>query len=1322
MNDKIPAINNGGQPYYFPADIAKEGESYVRISNFFKTRVGDNGKILPFKWYDQGRVMNVHGFIPFIQGLVGKYTTDNDNEVIMAPDANYREWQGSTANAHDGGFMDYVLEDQMFPQEGIFKGHFGLKDGNGNVLTSVNIILDVLGNDLRVGETAKYYVGRLENLENEYKVKGDQAVQNFNQKIEDGIVNNQNALNALSERIQANYDGQTNLAQRVAGTQQQIEMQNIVTKQDFTDLSNQVTQQIAQMKENGLEFFNNADDLRNTYPNGANKLCVTLDNSHQWVYDYTNNQWNDAGAYNYGTIDPKLTKAILNQAPDNLIPNSKFETTELWDIGRSATDPSYYVELTDHGNALVVNGYTAENSNNESWALTKPFSITGINEISFGIEIAMSGVDYNAGTNASIEFAWQMPDGSTQYYHRDIPALYNDENYHKFTAQHIVFPAGNPQTMQVGVIFWGNGQVKFRRPQANFGSTLFPYSAGELFSNLATTTNNLLAGQGLLNWDNTNLGGAKLVKNSDDSVTIDASAKAVGQYAWINSQPISVNPLIALTVELMACAILGEAYGAYIEIAQFDINMQPIKTISRMFPNSSRLQKYCFSNIKLDPSTAYVQINLTTKGQSILTANNVSAFQNNALTAVHFPDTNWSAFYPSPKTIINSSKSITYHGKSVTQIISSEDGYSGMVTEHIPVTSGERLSLKVIASANVDRTNNKSLVEVSQYDVNDNSNADLNIDIEIPSINSLQEFIANDLVLDPSTKYITIKAINEGTATLNIGDIEYKFNDIFNAQDSDNLFDNAKIAQGITYNPEHVRYDGSKVTISTRNLTDNYSLWISPMVKVDVGSSIKSVIDAKVGLLPNNQGEAYYEIQQFDKYYSKIDNSKNIDSMFTDTENNVKTFKFTSTLNSSTRWIRYVLVVHNNADLQVSNVTASYIKEENSLSQYQLPKLTIHSKTSITDDWSSTVPVTFTDGDRKINAYLQYAMQGDSSKFYPKKNLKVKFFSDAAGKSKFKWKPKASWTKNHKFNVKANYIDATQARNLVNAQLVKNAYAVTPITDKTVAKKLLKTQSLGQMEGFPIELYFDDGYYGLMTFNAKKDDKTFNMDSDNATDECITLETSSSNLDDVTAKIDGSVYGTEIHDAASAELNSNWTKFLTFINTSSDADFKAKLSDYLDINSIINVLLFGTWSHEWDFYNKSILFLTWNSGKSYFAIPYDLDSTWNMLWNGSSIDDNLTDLSWINGSNNQNKLLHRLYDNFKPEIKAQWQKLRSGVWQTDKALDAFKTYIDAIPESAYEKDQQKWPDIPSAKITDYGQIQQSIIERGNAMDKFMEGL
>ena len=232
MNN-LNSINNNGVPYYFPADIAKEGGQYVRISNFFKTRVGDNGKVLPFKWYDQGRVMNVHEFIPFIQGLIGKFSTDDNDEVIMAPDASYREWQGSTANAHDGGFMDYILEDQMFPQEGIFKGHFGLKDGSGNVLTSVNIIFEVLGNDLRVGETVKYYVAELENLKNQYKIQGEQVVKDFNAQIEAGIETNRQSLNLLRTSIQANRDEQATLAQNLIGTKYQIESNNIIKTADF---------------------------------------------------------------------------------------------------------------------------------------------------------------------------------------------------------------------------------------------------------------------------------------------------------------------------------------------------------------------------------------------------------------------------------------------------------------------------------------------------------------------------------------------------------------------------------------------------------------------------------------------------------------------------------------------------------------------------------------------------------------------------------------------------------------------------------------------------------------------------------------------------------------------------------------------------------------------------------------------------------------------------------------------------------------------------------------------------------------------------------
>lgn len=309
MNN-IPTINNGGQPYYFPADIAKEGEDYARLSNFFKTRVGDNGKILTLKWYDQGRVMNVHGFIPFIQGMIGKHYEEPDTkEIVMAPDALYREWQGSTDNGHDGGFMDYILEDQMFPQEGIFKGHFGLKDTNGNVLTSVNIVFEVLGNDLRVGETTKYYSAELDRLAREYEVKTDQMVADGTQKVDKFVSQTKNDINAslqtsrenldaLNGEIRANRAEQANISQHLAGTQQQIANYDIVTRPEFKTgmdtMNNAINNRLSQMKTNPIAVAN-AGQLIANYPNGADGIFITADTGHKWIYLY--GAWKDCGNY-----------------------------------------------------------------------------------------------------------------------------------------------------------------------------------------------------------------------------------------------------------------------------------------------------------------------------------------------------------------------------------------------------------------------------------------------------------------------------------------------------------------------------------------------------------------------------------------------------------------------------------------------------------------------------------------------------------------------------------------------------------------------------------------------------------------------------------------------------------------------------------------------------------------------------------------------------------------------------------------------------------------------------------------------------------------
>ena len=436
-------------------------------------------------------------------------------------------------------------------------------------------------------------------------------------------------------------------------------------------------------------------------------------------------------------------------------------------------------------------------------------------------------------------------------------------------------------------------------------------------------------------------------------------------------------------------------------------------------------------------------------------------------------------------------------------------------------------------------------------------------------------------------------------------------------------------------------------------------------------------------------------------------------------------------LNSKTETIQFMLSVNGNGFLRVGELlwieNSDTELDENP--RLDLPKFTIDAPSSkISRSWTTST-FKYQDKGRPLSGYVQFGIQGNSSAGYDKKNLKLKFYKDAECKNKLKWKPKSNWTSNFKFNAKANWIDATQSRNLVNAQIFEKATEITPIANNDVSVHLLNTQSLGQMEGFPIEIVMGDGYYGLFTLNTRKDAKTFGMDDKNLDHECVTNQNSENGFKTGQGFNSVTDYWTEIHDVPSETLKTNMTALINFINTASDDDFKAKISNYIDVYSVINTYLYGLLSEEWDFQNKSQLLLTWNSGKYFFMIPYDLDSSWGLYWNGSHIDTTAESAYFDFKENSRyvsmtgiNNLMERIIKLFKPEIKAQWNKLRNSVWRNDQITGAFKKYINSIPEEAYEREQERWANIPSKDITDFAQIQQSIITRGNAMDNFMEHL
>lgn len=287
---------NHGEPYFLKADISKAGRSSASINDYIKMRVADNGKILPVQWYDQGRVMNVNGMIPFIEGAVGQWHTDDDDNIVMAPDADYRDWQGSAANTRDGGWADYILTDQIFTQKGIFYGKIGLMDGNGRRLTSIDIWFRVLGDDVMFGLTQKYYSDRVEKLIRQIEDKTDQVIKEARDAYTKETQATRDALIAKNAEVEEVRAEERILGNRLDGYKDQIERNEIVRRSEFLTnseaLSASITDRLSKISTNP-EVFDNFPQLSATYPNGKDGLFFVTETKH--LYTYSNGKWQDNG-------------------------------------------------------------------------------------------------------------------------------------------------------------------------------------------------------------------------------------------------------------------------------------------------------------------------------------------------------------------------------------------------------------------------------------------------------------------------------------------------------------------------------------------------------------------------------------------------------------------------------------------------------------------------------------------------------------------------------------------------------------------------------------------------------------------------------------------------------------------------------------------------------------------------------------------------------------------------------------------------------------------------------------------------------------------
>lgn len=1390
--------NNSGHKYRIAVDIAKEGSHIWDLTPYFKGRVGDNNFGLQVTWYYQGQLMNVVGMKPYIEGLVGQYSFGKNGEIDMDPDAVPVRYDGSPDDCEEAGKATFYFPSQMFPKEGIFKGFIGVKDdrdGSKNPqISGVTIWFKVLPGIAQMGHACDAYVDELGKALQNFNDKLDNHDKDYQSRLQKVIDDARNAylsetknahdsLDALKSQIQANRDEQENLAQHLAGIEQQIEIHDVVTRPEFLDLGNRLNQQVANLRQNKTLYFQNLTELQAQYPNGTDNLCVTLDDKHLHVYDYANSTWTDAGATDVITADP-ATKDAIYQDSSNVAPDPDFKIIDgEWRFASDLGTPNWAFEskTIDNSKVIQMHGYynqATENNWNNTWCVSRHINIAGQKVISLAWDINAKSAGQPADAHTELQLTFLDKDQN------QIGKLVNnvpesqDDKLHLFKWENLVPPV-NATFATFAVVIHGAGSVRFARPRFNFSKTVLPFNIKEQANhvqliNTHTSTSNLVPNANLTNLDLWTVdadAGKTDFKLQDKKLNTSNVIRLTGHTPsgdadygnqWLTSSKFKVGGF-----KNISCSWMIDSHLADIATGNFALGFNFYDQDDNRLDNGPRynipqntngFNLFTFENVQVPDNAVSASIYVLIHGAGYIDVaypqanqgeralpHSVKIFSDNhtgdnlvpnaALTDLkdwRYSNDIQNAKIDLLEQTFNNSHIVRLYGYKKDESNSADNGNAWFTSAKVNVQKYLKMKSEWLLDIHLDDPNTGD-VSIAQkfYDANNQiiKNATKS------SLGNTETFTAFKQICDVPTNavYMDIDVIINGAGYVDITEPRLSGTSRENFISKLGL-EATTIGKDLggtvpcRINKGIFSFDGFH-SDQTKNNSNN--TWIAfKGFKINENSRFVSFDLSLAAEFLQDTDDNYLRLEfyaydnggnQLAAQFKSINPAKNIDKIHHEywdglwIPDNATNFKLAFTL-------------HNKGTVSISNIN---YKINDTYCGSKIPQIFINNSKDLDNNWQNA-QFRYIDSSRTLDGYLQLAVQGDSSRKYPKKNFKTKFFKDDKYENKLKWKPKSNWQANSKFNFKANWIDATQARNLVNAQMIEKATASTPMEKLDETKALLDTQGLGQMEGFPVEVYLADGYYGLFTLNTKKDDKTFGMDSDNPKHEVISVELADHVFRDPKATIDEKNYLTEIHDAPSANVKSNFEKLVQFINQSTPDDFVKHLGDYIDVKSCINTMLYGILSKEYDYYGKSCLLCTWNDGAYFYMVPYDLDSTWGLFWDGSRIAEDGND-PWFDfeglikdpnqnsfiSNHGQNRLFERIYEHFKPEVKKQYDLLRSTVWKNSDIIQAFKYFIDEIPEAAFEHEQQKWTALPSAKITDFAQIQNFIIRRGNAMDDFM---
>jgi hypothetical protein len=381
----------------------------------------------------------------------------------------------------------------------------------------------------------------------------------------------------------------------------------------------------------------------------------------------------------------------------------------------------------------------------------------------------------------------------------------------------------------------------------------------------------------------------------------------------------------------------------------------------------------------------------------------------------------------------------------------------------------------------------------------------------------------------------------------------------------------------------------------------------------------------------------------------------------------------------------------------------------------QLPVVHISSSNPILDEPRVHAHFSLCESDGNITeSSIGIEYRGGWSQTLPKKSLRIEFWKDGLGEDTENFSL-LGMRSDDDWNLQAMYNEPLRLRSMLNFELWRKIDTLYYLQDEP--------QAINGVHQQYVEVFINNGYSGLYALSERIDRKQLQL-------------AKSRNGEPGGELYKGITWGASTFTDLPQYSNNNdvWSGFkykypeddidwanlynlVDFVINEDSATFYAHHQDRFNVDNAVNYFIFLNLLRATDNTGKNVYIAKQDGDAPYFYVPWDLDGTFGIIWNGTQA--NITDDLISNGF--YDRLM--LSNVFLEKLKNRWNLLRCNVISVDRLMGEFnRNYQYLNANGVYEREVKAWPECAFIDFNNIEYTQKWLENRIAYLDTAFNGL